>query len=160
MLLGGLAIEARAGTYDPQVGQAGSLGIPNTSPLYREWASSVLSITRGPQDIAVANSPLASFGDPSNALGMANGVSTHVVSLGDEGSITLGFNAPIANGPGADFAVFENGFLSGGAGLAYLELAYVEVSSDGVHLPFPQRLTDADHDPSRRLRLARRHGPA
>ena len=66
---------------------------------------------------------------------MANGVSSHVVSLGDGGSITLGFNTPIANGPGSDFAVFENGFLTGpsGSGLAYLELAVVNVSSDGVH---------------------------
>ncbi len=133
LFLGGLAIDARAGTYDPQVGQTGSLGIPNTSPLINEWASSIVSITRGPEDIADPNSPLASFGDPSNALGIANGVSAHVVSLGDGGSITLSFNAPIANGLGADFAVFENGFLSGGPGLAYLELAFVDVSSDGAH---------------------------
>jgi len=73
LLLGGLAAGARAGSYDPQVGLPGSLGIPNTSPLFTEWASSVISITRGPQDIADPNSPLASFGDPSNALGMANG---------------------------------------------------------------------------------------
>ena len=73
LLLGGLAADARAGGYDPQVGLPGSLGIPNTSPLFTEWASSVISITRGPQDIADPNSPLASFGDPSNALGMANG---------------------------------------------------------------------------------------
>jgi len=49
------------------------LDIPNASPLFTERASSVISITRGPQDIADPNSPLASFGDPSNALGMANG---------------------------------------------------------------------------------------
>ncbi len=122
-----------AGTYDPQVGQPGSLGIPNSSPLFNEWASSVVSITRGPEDNSNPNSPLASYGSPSNALGYADGVSSHVVSLGDGGSITLSFATPIANGAGADFAVFENGFLSGGAGLAYLELAFVDVSSDGVH---------------------------
>lgn len=127
------AAPARAGTYDPQVGQPGSLGIPYTSPLFQEWASSVVSITRGPEDIADPNSPLASFGTPSNALGMANNDTSKVVSLGDGGTITLGFNTPIANGPGADFAVFENGFLSGSSGLAYLELATVAVSSDGVH---------------------------
>ena len=131
--LGSSDKSARAGTFDPQVGQPGSLGIPNTSPLFQEWASSVVSITRGPEDISNPSSPLASFGTPSNALGYANGVSTHVVSLGDGGSITLSFAKPIANGPGADFAVFENGFLSGGPGLAYLELAFVDVSSDGVH---------------------------
>jgi hypothetical protein len=56
-----------------------------------------------------------------------------LVSLGDGGSITLGFSTPIANGAGADLGVFENGFASGGAGLAFLELATVSVSSDGVH---------------------------
>ena len=71
--LGGLAADAQAGSYDPQMGLPGSLGIPNASPLFTERASSVISITRGPQDIADPNSPLASFGDPSNALGMANG---------------------------------------------------------------------------------------
>jgi hypothetical protein len=124
---------ARAGTYDPQVGQPGSLGIPYTSPLFQEWASSVVSLIRGPEDIADSNSPPASFGDPSNALGPANNNTSKVVSLGDGGSITLSFNTPIANGPGADFAVFENGFLSGGPGLAFLELATVAVSSDGGH---------------------------
>ena len=133
LLAGGLAVEVRAGTYDPQVGQPGSLGISYTSPSFREWASSVASIARGPEDIADPNSPLASFGSPSNALGMASASGGKVVSLGDGGSITLGFATPIADGPGADFAVFENGFLAGSSGLAYLELATVEVSSDGVH---------------------------
>ena len=38
------------------------------------------------------------------------------------------FDPPISNGPGWDFAVFENSFSD-----TFLELAYVEVSSDGVH---------------------------
>jgi len=49
-----------------------------------------------------------------------------VVSLGDGGSIVLTFSPPITNGDGADFAVFENSFSD-----IYLELAFVEVSSDG-----------------------------
>ncbi len=139
-LLAFAATLARAGSYDPQVGQPGSLG-PNyvyNSPIFQEWASSVISLTRGPQDIAIPGSPLASFGSPSDALGPANTDTSKVVSLGDGGSITLGFNTPIANKAGADFAVFENGFLSGGPGLAFLELAKVAVSSDGVHfVTFP-----------------------
>ncbi|HVU85802.1 MAG TPA: hypothetical protein VHD36_00675 [Pirellulales bacterium] len=124
-----------AGTYDPQVGQPGSLGIPDTSSSFTEWASSVVSINRGPENIANPSLGLASFGDPTNALGSPVGASTttRVVSLGDGGSITLGFNKPITNGPGSDFAVFENGFLSGGVGQAFLELATVAVSSDGVN---------------------------
>jgi hypothetical protein len=50
-----------------------------------------------------------------------------VVSLGDGGSATLTFDIPIVNGNGYDFAVYENSF-----GDAFLELAFVEVSSDGV----------------------------
>jgi len=51
-----------------------------------------------------------------------------VISLGDGGSAIMEFNNPISNGPGFDFAVFENGF-----GDEFLELAFVEVSSDGIH---------------------------
>ena len=49
-----------------------------------------------------------------------------VVSLGDHGMATLGFEFPIVNRPGPDFAVFENSFGNG-----FLELGFVEVSSDG-----------------------------
>lgn len=52
------------------------------------------------------------------------------------GQITLTFSTPIQDGPGPDFAVFENGFISaGGAGVSgqiFAELSFVEVSSDGV----------------------------
>ncbi|MFZ4523298.1 MAG: T9SS type A sorting domain-containing protein [Bacteroidales bacterium] len=49
-----------------------------------------------------------------------------VVSLGDHGSALLGFDIPIVNRAGPDFAVFENSFGDG-----FLELGFVEVSSDG-----------------------------
>lgn len=55
-------------------------------------------------------------------------MATDVVSLGDSGRITLTFGGAIVNGPGADFAVFENSFSD-----TFLELAWVEVSSDGAH---------------------------
>jgi hypothetical protein len=52
------------------------------------------------------------------------------------GQITLSFAQAIRNGSGADFAVFENAFISGGgagvAGQTFAELAYVEVSTNGV----------------------------
>jgi hypothetical protein len=132
MVVVGSSETGRAG-FDPQVGQPGSLGIPASSPLFTGWASSVVSFTPGPQDITSPDSPLVSFGSPSDVLGPVSGGSTSsVLSLGDGGSITLGFDRAIANGPGADFAVFENGFLTGGTGLALLELAFVDVSSDGV----------------------------
>lgn len=56
------------------------------------------------------------------------------------GHITLFFDQPIVNGPGPDFAVFENGFISDYtipgtgsiAGAIFAELAYVEVSTNGI----------------------------
>ena len=49
-----------------------------------------------------------------------------VVSLGDSGVATLTFQNPIIDGTGFDFAVFENAFTD-----SFLELGFVEVSSDG-----------------------------
>lgn len=48
--------------------------------------------------------------------------------MGDSGVAILTFAQPIANGDGWDFAVFENAFQN-----TFLELAFVEVSSDGVN---------------------------
>jgi hypothetical protein len=64
---------------------------------------------------------------PENALGKAEGNSFDIVALGAGGTITLVFDPTIENGEGWDFAVFENSFSD-----RYLELAYVEVSSNGV----------------------------
>lgn len=63
---------------------------------------------------------------PEKALGKAEGTSEDVVVLGEGGSIVLTFAKPVTDGEGADFAVFENSFDDG-----FLELATVEVSSDG-----------------------------
>jgi hypothetical protein len=64
-------------------------------------------------------------GSELSAIGPAS--SNGVVSLGDGGIATLTFNPPITNGEGFDFAVFENTFLD-----TFLELAFVEVSSDSL----------------------------
>lgn len=118
---------ACAGPYAAAAGQIGSTAIPNTSGLFVEWASGFQDLARGPQDIANPGGALASFGTGGEALGLADGNSSHVVSLGDGGQITLSFAHPITNGPGFDFAVFENGFAD-----AFLELAFVEVSSNAT----------------------------
>lgn len=79
------------------------------------------------------------FQTPGNALGEAD---QKIVTLGDlyqeqidsgarPGSITLSFDTAITNGGGYDFAVFENGFISGSDGGLFAELAYVLVSTDG-----------------------------
>ncbi|MCP4352372.1 MAG: PEP-CTERM sorting domain-containing protein [Desulfobacterales bacterium] len=63
---------------------------------------------------------------PEKAMGKAKGTSSDVVCLGEGGSVTMTFKFPITNGDGWDFAIFENSPSDN-----YLELAYVEVSSDG-----------------------------
>jgi hypothetical protein len=90
----------------------------------------VHQLLRGPTDISDPLSPLTSWGIGTDALGIADAHedSLPVVSLGDGGRITLTFAQPIGNGPGADFAVFENAIHD-----SFLELAFVEVSSDGSH---------------------------
>jgi hypothetical protein len=60
-----------------------------------------------------------------------------VVSLGKGGYIELAFDPPIADGPGADFIVFENAFRYGN-GQVFDEWMIVSVSQDGqTWLTFP-----------------------
>lgn len=116
-----------AGPFAPPAGQGGSEAVAATTPI--AWATKVESLTRGPQNISNPGLGLASFGAETNALGAANattGNGTTVVSLGDGGQITVGFQWAITDGPGADFAVFENGVTD-----TFLELGFVEVSSNG-----------------------------
>jgi len=132
LLLPGLPAMA-AGPYAPAAGQTGSTAVPANSSSIVAWATSVAEVHLGPQQIGdpVLGSIPASFGTPSNALGHADATvitPTPVISLGDGGWITLNFAQPITNGLGADFAVFENGFSDN-----FLELAFVEVSSDGTN---------------------------
>ncbi|PXY39942.1 secretion protein [Flavobacterium cheongpyeongense] len=115
-----------AQSYAPAAGQTGTTAIAKNSPVFINWATGI-TVVRGPQDIAISNSPLATAGTPSD--GMKGGTSgSSIVSLGDGGSATLTFDTPITNGSGYDFAVFENGFSD-----TFLELAFVEVSSDGAN---------------------------
>lgn len=111
--------------FDPPAGQAGSKAISKDDPLFVNWASGAV-VTRGPQNITSPSGPFANVGTESSAIGKANGVD--IVSLGDGGSAILTFPKPITNGSGADFAVFENSFND-----TFLELAFVEASSDGVN---------------------------
>jgi len=110
-----------AGSFCGAAGTAGSSAIYYTDPCFLNWASDC-KVARGYQNIA-AKTTLASYGTASNGIGKADNA---VVSLGDAGSAVMTFNKAITNGSGSDFAVFENGF-SG----TFLELAFVEVSSDG-----------------------------
>lgn len=132
------AVRCLAGPYPPAAGTAGSDAIRADDPRIVAWASAVGSLERGPVEISETESPLASFGTGGSALGPANAFepgtglpSTEpgsVVSLGDGGRIALLFPQPITDGPGPDFAVFENAFND-----TFLELGFVEVTSDGIH---------------------------
>ena len=126
--------------YAPQAGLPGSTAISASSGVFTGWAAQC-TIQRGFMDIANPSLGYASSGDSSLAIGAADG---YVVSLGDSGIAVLTFNHPIYDGPGPDFAVFENGFRNlADSTEAFLELAFVEVSSDGInYFRFPaQSLT-------------------
>jgi len=121
---------AAAGPFAPTAGQPGSTAIAASDPAFVGWATGYQNLVRGPQNIAIPAGPLASFGSGANALGPADATLANggpIVSLGDGGQITLTFDKPITNGPGYDFAVFENGFAD-----EFLELAFVEVSTNGL----------------------------
>ena len=129
------------GPFCGGVGTDGCNAIAVNDNQFVAWATGVV-VTRGPQDISNPNSPLASHGDETNAIGPATlNNSMDAVSLGDGGSALLTFERPIRNGEGPDFVVFENDNTGG-----FLELAFVEVSSDGVHfVRFPSTsLTPTD----------------
>lgn len=68
---------------------------------------------------------------PANVLGAPAGT-LHVHSLGIGGSITVGFDVVVTDGPGADLLVAENPFFAGALGETFAEMAFVEVSSNGV----------------------------
>ncbi|QNR23677.1 T9SS type A sorting domain-containing protein [Croceimicrobium hydrocarbonivorans] len=133
-----LGLQAQSpGPYAPAAGQPGSTAIHKDSSLIASWAQSVL-IQRGYLDIANKSLGLVSHGDSADALGHANG---QVISLGDSGMATYSISPAIVDGPGAEFAIFENSFSD-----VFLEFAFVEVSSDGQNFErFPaQSLLDTN----------------
>lgn len=140
------------GYITPGGAGSGSASGNTINPIFAAWATG-FSIYEPSPGVS------ASFMTPNNALGP---VGSSIVSLGDlyspsappkvggvpvdpnvkgdaygfvgydaPGQITLTFSSRIGNGAGADFAVFENGFMSGAK--LFAELAYVEVSSDGLN---------------------------
>lgn len=109
-------------TYLPNANQPGAPVIDKADPSIVGWAT-------GYSDYTPGSGVNASFQTPNNAIGP---VGSDLVVLGDHGTITLTFSTPITNGAGADLAVYENGFaINGSTGLDFLELGFVEVSSDG-----------------------------
>ena len=115
------AVPLMAGPYPPAVGKNGSTAVSRNDPAIIAWASGWIDYLPGE---AVSSTWM----NPRQALGPAEGNSFDVVSLGRGGEITLTFDPPLKNGPDWDLVLFENSFSD-----TFLELAYVEVSSDGQH---------------------------
>ncbi|MFC1653168.1 DUF4465 domain-containing protein, partial [Planctomycetota bacterium] len=131
-------------------------------PIFRGWATDW--VVYQPAQVSEA------FADPSKALGPVTGNNLDIVSLGEldaqdldaaAGQIILVFGDPndpkdprhIHNGVGDDFVIFENGFTStwdvptfgSVAGQLLAELAYVEVSTNGVDFVRFPSLSLVDH---------------
>jgi len=112
--------------FEPSAGQPGSTAVEMANPGFVGWAVEVSAVAYGDE-------VLAEFRTPQKALGAATGNSLDTLTLGNGGTATLRFEPPIQDGPGPDLAVFENGVND-----TFLELAFVEVSSDSEHfLRFP-----------------------
>ena len=115
------AAMAVAGPYAPRAGVSGSTAIHKDDVRFVAWANGNLTPEYG-TDVD------AGWKTPAKAWGKATTDVYDIVCLGNGGRITMFFPHAIRDGAGADFAVFENGFSDN-----FLELAFVEVSSDGVN---------------------------
>ena len=124
----------------------GTTAMHADSSAFVAWATGC-TVERGPKRIDRPSS-LVSFGDETLALGRPGGT-MDVVSLGDGGTATMTFDSPICNAQGPDFAVFENGLhpdTDSTMTLYFLELAFVEVSSDGEHFFRFPAVTHVQHE--------------
>ncbi|MEM9480360.1 MAG: hypothetical protein AAGA58_11970 [Verrucomicrobiota bacterium] len=119
-----------AGPFAPAALEPGSTAIAFDDSRVAGWVTAVAELVRGPVDIAVPEGAVTTFGTSSDIIGPAGAFGSEfdpVVSLGDGGHATVTFAHSLRNLPGPDIAVFENSFNG-----SFLELAFVEVSSNGV----------------------------
>lgn len=128
LLLIFLTTTAWAGLYSGPTDMTHSIdpAIPSASTRFVEWANAIDPARthfapRG--STAISATGYNSLGD-LDASEIANGVSP--------GYLTVTFSTGIRNGSSADFAVFENGFTYGSPNGLFMDLAYVEVSSNGT----------------------------
>ena len=117
--------------FAPAQDKPGTTAMHADSSAFVAWATGCVA-EPGPMNITNPGAGLAGQGWPaSNVIGEPEGT-YGVTCLGDGGRATVTFASPICNRPGPDFAVFENGFENAqAAGMYFLELGFVEVSSDG-----------------------------
>lgn len=132
LLLGAVPAAKGQGPFCGAAGTAGCNAVHYEDNAIIGWATTC-TVARGPVDIIDPDGPRVHYGEDEYGIGPASTVTTDAVSLGDGGTATLTFAQPIRNNPGPDFAVFENSFNDN-----FLELAFVEVSSDGErYVRFP-----------------------
>jgi hypothetical protein len=128
LLLSLSATAASAGIYSgpSQISHPIDAAIPSNSPLFTEWADKIdAARTYFAPRGATTISPTG-----VNSLGDLDATQ---IAAGDQvGYLTVTFPTGIRNASGDDFAIFENGFAFGSPNGLFAELAYVEVSSNGV----------------------------
>lgn len=119
--------------FAPAQDKPGTTAMHADSSAFVAWATGCVA-EPGPMNITNPNAGMAGAGWPaSNVVGPPQGT-YGVACLGDGGVATVTFGSPICNREGPDFAVFENGFPNAQApDMWFLELGFVEVSSDGEH---------------------------
>lgn len=115
------SVESAAGPFVPGSEYEPFDPVDMNSPELIAWAT-------GWEDYNIGAEVDEQWQTPEKALGPAAGTYDDIVCLGRDGQITMTFINGIKNGDAWDFAVFENSLND-----TFLELAYVEVSSDGVH---------------------------
>ena len=111
--------------FDGPAGTQGSRAVGISDSRIVSWAFGV-QVNKG--FVSPESDTKVSYGTPDLAQGTPDSTTTTAVSLGYFGNALISFDRPIIDGEGADFAVYENGFDS-----TFLELAFVEVSSDGIN---------------------------
>lgn len=111
--------EDTTNAYDPAISKSDSSIV--------EWANEVVEYC--PASYGVTSN----YQNPETGYGSLGDLTSDQIASGAEpGYVTVTFEYGIANGDGYDFAVFENGFKYGTNGI-FMELAYVEVSTDGIN---------------------------
>ena len=133
---------AQAGPYASGTGtnEGGTIdqGIRSTDPRIVGWVSDVVDYSLSHQLASVTPNSAAIIGPYKGAFFILGDMDRdHIdayledpVNNRGPGYVTVTFEFPIMNGEGPDFAVFENAFGSGGG--VFAELAYVEVSTNGI----------------------------
>ncbi|MBN2682780.1 MAG: T9SS type A sorting domain-containing protein [Bacteroidales bacterium] len=124
--------------YPPAAGLPGSTAIHKDSSIISGWAKTCV-VSRGYINIEDTSATFTLGEITSNhvfsghdSLALNYPSNAGSVSLGDGGYALITFSSALKNEAGPDFAVFENAFQSTlPPYLYFLELAFVEVSSDG-----------------------------